>query len=99
MARRDLTIAIFSMLIMMTGYSIVQDIPTQFDFILKFIVYSSCYAMLLSWTRLRQRAKRIDPKRREGMMEVFKLSVFYVSILFILELPGIIYTLSRRGFM
>ena len=55
--------------------------------------------MLLSWIRLRQRAKRIDPDGREGHMEVFKLSIFYVSILFILELPGIIYTLSTRGFM
>ena len=99
MARRDLAIAIFSMLIMMTGYSIAKDIPIQYDFHLKFIVYSACYAMLFFWIRLRQRAKRIDPDGREGKMEVFKLSVFYVSILFIMELPVIIYTLLTRGLM
>ena len=99
MARRDLTIAIFSWLIMAIGYNSVENVPMRFDFILKFIVYASCYAMLLSWIRMRQRAKRIDPKGREGYIEVLKFSVFYVSILFVSELPGIIYTLSTRGLM
>lgn len=100
MARRDLIISIVSMLIMITGYNLVQEIYwVRFDFILKFVVYSSCYAMLLYWIRMRHRAMKVNPDGREGMRELFKFSVFYVSFLFILELPGIIYTLSTRGFM
>ena len=73
----------------------LYDVPIQYRFIIKFIVLGSCYAMLLSWIRLRQRAKGIDPKSREAYRELFKLSVFYVSILIIIELPGIIVELAR----
>jgi len=95
MARKDLIIAIISMVIMIIGYQNVYDVPIKYRFLLKFIVYGSCYAMLLSWIRLRQRAKGIDPNGREGYRELFKLSVFYVSILIIIELPGIISELAR----
>lgn len=95
MARKDLLIAIVSMIIMIIGYQNVYKIPIQYRFLLKFVVYGSCYAMLLSWLRLRQRANGLDPDEREGYREIFKFSVWYVSILMIIELPGIIVELAR----
>ena len=94
MARKDLLIAIVSMIIMIIGYQNVYDVPIAYRFLLKFVVYSACYAMLLSWLRLRQRAKGIDPDEREGHWELLKFSVFYVSILMIIELPGILVDLA-----
>ena len=94
MARKDLLISIVSMIIMIIGYQNVYKIPVEYRFLLKFVVYSACYAMLLSWLRLRQRAKGIDPDEREGHWELLKFSVFYVSILMIIELPGILVDLA-----
>lgn len=95
MARKDLLIAIVTMIIVIIGYQNVYDVPIAYRFLLKFIVYGSCYAMLLSWLRLRQRAKGVDPDGREGKMELFKFSVWYVSILMIIEIPGIMVELSK----
>ena len=95
MARKDFLISIVSMIIMIIGYQNVYKIPVEYRFLLKFVVYSACYAMLLSWLRLRQRAKDIDPDEREGYREIFKFSVWYISILMIIELPGIIVELAR----
>lgn len=97
MARKDLLIAVVSMAITIIGYQNVRNVPMQHRFLLKFIVYGSCYAMLLSWLRLRQRAKAINPNSREAYRELFKFSIFYVSVLIILEMPGILYTISKRG--
>ena len=94
MARKDLLISIVSMIIMIIGYQNVYKIPVEYRFLLKFIVYGSCYAMLLSWLRLRQRAKGVDPEGREGYRELFKFSVWYVSILMIIEIPGILVDLA-----
>ncbi len=88
-------ISIVSMIIVIIGYQNVYDVSIAYRFLLKFVVYSACYAMLLSWLRLRQRAKGVDPDAREGKMELFKFSVFYVSILMIIELPGIIVEMAR----
>ena len=88
-------ISIVSMIIMIVGYQNVHKIPIEHRFILKFIVYGSCYAMLLSWLRMRQRAKGIDPSGREGYREIFKFSVWYVSLLMIIEIPGIMVDISK----
>jgi len=95
MARKDLLIAIVSMIIVIIGYQNVYDVSIEYRFLLKFVVYSACYAMLLSWLRLRQRAKGIDPDGREGYREIFKFSVWYVSILMIIEIPGILVEISK----
>jgi len=75
---------------MIIGYQNVYDVAIAYRFLLKFIVYSACYAMLLSWPRLRPRAKGVDPEGSEGYREIFKLSGWYVSVLIIKELPGIL---------
>ena len=85
-------ISIVSMIIMIIGYQNVYDVPIAYRFILKFVVYGSCYAMLLSWLRLKQRAQSATV--REGYREILKFSVFYVSILMIIELPGILVDLA-----
>ena len=83
------------MIIMIIGYQNVRAVPIQYKFLLKFVVYSACYAMLLSWLRMRQRAKGIDPAAREGYREILKFSVWYVSILMIIEIPGIMVDISK----
>lgn len=83
---KDLIIAIFGFLLMSGSVLMSGRIQIQ-EWVLRFGHYAGMFTFLIYILRLRFSALGIDPDSKKAFKDYLKLGSFFVSILFIAELP------------
>ena len=83
---KDLIIAILGFLLMMGSVYMRGRIEIQ-EWVLRFGHYAGMFTFLIYILRLRFAALGIDPDSKKAFKDYLKLGSFFVSVLFIAELP------------
>ncbi len=83
---KDLIIAIFGFLLMSGSFYLLGRVQIQ-EWVLRFGHYAGMFTFLIYVLRLRFAALGIDPDSKKAFKDYLKLGSFFVSILFIAELP------------
>ncbi len=83
---KDLIIAIFGFLLMSGSFYMMGRIQIQ-EWGLRFAHYAGMFTFLIYVLRLRCAAQGIDPDSKKAFKDYLKLGSFFVSVLFIAELP------------
>ncbi len=83
---KDLIILILGTLLINGSYFMLGRFQIQ-EWILRFGYYAGMLTFLIYILRLRFAALGVDPESKQAFKDYLKLGSFYVSILFIAELP------------
>lgn len=89
---KDLIIAILGFLLMSGSFYLLGRIQIQ-EWVLRFGHYAGMFTFLIYILRLRFAALGIDPDSKMAFKDYLKLDSFFVSVLFIAELPLILASL------